>query len=114
MLQYKRMHKYRILTLSEKEELMKYCNQYGSKEASKKYKVPIATIAYWQARVKSAKSSDAHPLARRYLVRPEIVAYIKELRKKHPANTLRQIQEEVAKKYQVVSLTRIWHAITGR
>ena len=107
-------HKYKILTLNKKEELIEYYKQHGYEATFKKYQVPLATIMYWKARIKAAKPSDPHPLARRYLVRPEIVAYIKEVHKKHPANTLRQIQEEVAKKYQVVSLTRIWHAITGR
>ncbi len=108
------MRKYKILKLNEKEELLKYYKQHGYKETFKKYQVSLATISYWLARIKSAKKSDPHPLARRYLIRPETVALVKELRKKHPEYTLERIREEVSKKRQSISLTRVWHAIKDR
>jgi len=108
------MRKYRILKLNEKEELLEYYKQHGYEETFKKYKVPLATIVYWQARIKAAKASDPHPLARRYLIRPETIALVKELRKKHPAYTLQRLKEEVTKKRQSISITRIWHIIKGR
>ena len=108
------MNKYRILTLSEKEELMEYCETHTLCEAAKKYKVPATTIAYWKARVRKAKASDAHPLARRYKIRPETIALVKELHKKYPNRTLEQLKKEVTKKRQSISITRIWHIITGR
>lgn len=106
--------KYRILTLKEKEELMEYCKRHGYKETCKKYKVPFATVVAWKARIKAAKPSDPHPLARRYLIRPETIALVKELHKKYPNYTLQQISEEVTKKCQHISLTRTWHVISGR
>ena len=110
------MHKrkYKIFTLSEKEELMKYYKQHGYKETFKKYKIPLATVAYWQARIKEAKPSDPHPLARRYLIRPETIALVKDLHKKYPKRTLRELKEEVTKKRQSISITRLWHIISGR
>ena len=108
------MHKYKILKLSEKEELLEYYDQYGYEKTFKKYGVPLSTIAYWKARIKAAKPSDPHPLARRYLIRPETIALVKELHKKYPTHTLRQIQEEVTKKCQSISITRLWHIIKGR
>ena len=110
----KHKRKYKILTLSEKEEVMKYYKQYGYKETAKKYQIPVATIIYWQERIKEAKASDAHPLARRYLIRPETIALVKKLHKKYPTRTLRQISEEVTKKCQHISITRTWHIISGR
>ena len=110
----KNKRKYKILTLSEKEELMKYYEQHGYKETAKKYRIPRATIVYWQTRIKTAKTSDAHPLARRYLIRPETIALVKELHKKYPTRTLKQISEEVTKKSQHISITRTWHIISGR
>ena len=107
------MSKYRILKLSEKEELLKYYKQYGYAETFKKYKVPLATIMYWKARIKSAKPSDPHPLARRYLIRPETIALVKKLHKKYPNRTLQQLREEVTKKSQSISITRLWHIIKG-
>lgn len=110
------MHKrkYKILTLSEKEELIEYCKHHTIRETSKEYKVSATTIAYWKSRVKKAKPSDPHPLARRYLIRPETVALAKELRKKYPTRTLSQLQEEITKRTQSISLTKLWHIITGR
>ena len=108
------MRKYKILTLNEKEKLIEYYKQHGYEETFKKYQVPLATIAYWQARIKAAKGNDPHPLARRYLIRPETIALVKELHKKHPTRTLKQLQQEVTKKRQSISLTRIWHIIKGR
>ncbi len=108
------MHKYKILTLSEKEELLEYYKQHGYKETFKKYKVPFATIAYWQSRIKAAKPSDPHPLARRYLIRPETIALVKELHKKYPNRTLKQIKQEVTRKRQSISITRIWHIIKDK
>lgn len=105
--------KYKILTLSEKEELMKYYEQHGYKETCKKYHIPVATISYWKARIREAKPSDPHPLARRYLIRPETIALVKEIHKKDPNRTLRLIQEEVTKKSQSISITRLWHIIKG-
>ncbi len=107
-------HKYKILTLNKKEELIEYYKQHGYEATFKKYQVPLATIMYWKARIKAAKPSDPHPLARRYLIRPETIALVKELHKKYPARTLREIQEEVTKKRQSISITRIWHIISGR
>ena len=108
------MHKYKILTLSEKEELLEYYKQHGYKETFKKYQVPFATIAYWQSRIKAAKPSDPHPLARRYLIRPETIALVKELHKKYPNRTLKQIKQEVTRKRQSISITRIWHIIKDK
>ena len=108
------MRKYKILTLSEKEELLEYYKQHSYKETFKKYKVPLATIAYWRARIKKAKASDKHPLARRYLIRPETIALVKELHKKYPTRTLEQLKKEVSQKRQSISVTRIWHIIKGR
>ena len=110
------MHKrkYKILTLSEKEQLIEYYNKHGYKETYKKYQVPRATIAYWQERIKKAKASDKHPLARRYLIRPETIALVKELHKKYPNRTLRELKEEVTQKRQSISITRLWHIISGR
>ena len=108
------MHKYQILTVKKKEEIVKYCNRYGYKETCKKYNVSLSTVVSWKARIKAAKPSDPHPLARRYLIRPETIAMVKELHKKYPTRTLRQISEEVTKKCQHISITRAWHAIKGR
>ncbi len=108
------MYKYKILTLSEKEELIEYYNKHGYKETFKKYQVPLATIAYWKARIKSAKPSDRHPLARRYLIRPETIALVKELHKKYPDYTLEKLKKEVSKKRQSISITRVWHIIKGK
>ena len=106
--------KYRILTLSEKEELIEYCKRHGYEDTVKKYRVSLSTIAYWQSRIKAAKPSDPHPLARRYLIRPETIALVKELHKKYPNRTLRDLKEEVTKKRQSISITRLWHIISGR
>lgn len=108
------MHKYKILTLKKKEELMEYYKQHGYKETFKKYKIPFATVAYWQARINASKPSDPHPLARRYLIRPETIALVKELHKKHPTRTLQQLKQEVSKKCQSISITRIWHIIKDK
>ena len=108
------MHKYRILTLNEKEELIEYYKKHGYKETFKKYKISRATIAFWQSRIKSAKPSDPHPLARRYLIRPETIALVKELHKKYPNYTLERLKKEVTKKCQSISITRIWHIIKSR
>ena len=109
------MHKrkYKILTLSEKEELIEYCKDHSYQEASKKYKVPTTTIVYWHARIRGSKPSDPHPLARRYLIRPETIAFAKELHRKYPNHTLQQLREEITKKCQSISITRLWHIIKG-
>ena len=104
-------NKYRIFTLKEKEELMEFYKQHGYKETYKKYKVPHGTIVYWQSRIKKAKPSDPHPLARRYLIRPETVAFVQELHKKYPTYTLEQMKKEVTKKCQSISITKLWHII---
>ena len=108
------MHKYKILTLSEKEKLIEFYKQHGYEETFKKYQVPRATIAYWRARIKAAKPSEPHPLARRYLIRPETIALVKELHKKYPSYTLEQLKKEVTKKRQSISVTRIWHIIKNK
>ena len=108
------IRKYKILTLNEKEKLMEFYKQHGYEETFKKYQIPLATIVYWRARIKAAKPSDPHPLARRYLIRPETVALVKELHKKYPSHTLEQLKKEVAKKGQSISITRIWHIIKGK
>ena len=110
----KHKRKYNILTLSQKEEVMEFFKQHGYKETMKKYQIPLATIVYWQSRIKEAKASDPHPLARRYLIRPETIALVKEIHKKYPTRTLKQISEEVTKKCQHISITRAWHIISGR
>ena len=107
------MRKYKILKLSEKEELMKYYEEHGGKETVKKYKVSLGTIIYWKKRIKDSKPSDPHPLARRYLIRPETIALVKELHKKYPNRTLQQLKDEVTQKRQSISITRLWHIIKG-
>ena len=108
------MTKYKIFTLKEKEELMKYYQQHGWKETYKKYKVSRASLAHWQARVKEAKPSDPHPLARRYKIRQETVTLVRELHKKQPTLSLEEIKQEVTKKRQSISRTTIWHIIKER
>ena len=108
------MSKYTIRTLSEKEELMKFYQQHGWKETFKKYRVSRASFAHWLQRVKSADAATAHPLARRRLIRPDTVAYVKQLRKKHPEFSLAQIKEDTCNKQQKISRTTIWHIINGR
>ena len=108
------MTKYKIFTLSEKEALIKYYQQHGWKETFKKYKVSRSSLVYWLTRIKNAKPSDPHPLARRYKIRPETVALVKELHKKQPTLSLEEIKQEVTKKRQSISQTTIWHIIKGR
>ncbi len=108
------MYKYKILTLSQKEELMKYYDKHGWKETFKKYQIPRASFAHWQARIREADPSDPHPLARRYKIRPETIALVKEMHKKQPTLSLEQIRQEVTKKRQSISKTTIWHIIKGR
>jgi len=108
------MHKYKIITLSKKEEVMDYYEKNGYKKTIKKYKVALSTLVYWRARIKAASPSDTHPLARRYLIRPETISFVKELHKKNPSYTLRRLQQEVSKKCQSISTTRIWHIVNDR
>ena len=108
------MSKYAIKTLSEKEAIMEYYNQNGWQATEKKYHVSRGTFAHWLARVKHAGKSESHPLARRYLIRPETVAFVKQLYKKNPGMSLAQIREETCSKRQKISRTTIWHIITGR
>jgi len=106
-----KMRKYKIITLDKKEEVMRYYKKHGYKKTINKYKVSLSTLIYWKARIKAASPADSHPLARRYLIRPETVSFVKELHKKNPSYTLRRLQQEVSKKCQSISTTRIWHII---
>ncbi len=105
------MRKYKIFTLKEKEEIMACYKQHGYKETFKRYKVGYNTIVYWKTRIKDAKPSDPHPLARRYLIRPKTVAFVQKLHKKYPTRTLEQLKKEVTAKCQSISITKLWHII---
>lgn len=107
------MAKYKIRTLQEKEAIMACYKQHGWKVTSKKYQLSRATLVHWQLRIKEAGNSDAHPLARRRHIRPETVAYVKQLHKQHPDFSIGQLREEACQK-QKISRTTIWHIIKGR
>jgi len=107
------MNKYTIRTTSEKEAIVKYYREHGWQAVVDKYHVSRGTFAHWLARIKNAKKTDAHPLARRYLIRPETVAYVKQLHKKQPGVSLSVLLEQARKK-QKISRTTIWHIINGR
>ena len=68
---------------------------------------------HWQERVKTASPTDKHPLARRYLIRPETVALVKKMNKEHPEYSLDEIRVEVSKQ-QRISRTTVWHILAGR
>ncbi|WP_428075483.1 hypothetical protein [Candidatus Avelusimicrobium luingense] len=108
------MSKYTIRTTSEKEEIMKYYRDHGWKAVDEKYHVSRGSFAHWLARIKNAKKTDAHPLARRYLIRPETVEFVKQVHKKNPGISLAGIVEQTTKKRQKISRTTVWHIITGR
>ena len=76
------MAKYSIHTLSEKEAIVDFYQKNGWDAVFKKYKTPRATLARWVGLVKHADPSDTHPLARRRLIRPETVAFVKQYHKK--------------------------------
>ena len=107
------MSKYHIRTLQEKEAIVSHYKQHGWQATAEKYHLSRATFSHWQARLKTAKASDLHPLARRRLIRPETVALVKQIYQKEPGLSLSQIQQKVSKK-QSISKTTIWHIIQGR
>ena len=106
------MAKYNIRTLSEKEAILSYYQRHGWQATLKKYDVSRASLVNWQLRAKAAKASDKHPLARHYMVRPETVAFVKQLHKKHPNMSLSQLMEKARQK-QSISRTTVWKIITG-
>lgn len=108
------MNKYTIRTTNEKEEIMKCYHDHGWQAVEKKYHVSRGTFAHWLARVKNAKKTDAHPLARRYLIRPETVDFVKQMHKKQPEVSLATIVAQTTKKKQKISRTTVWHIINGR
>ncbi len=110
----KDMAKYNICSLSKKEEIIRFYQENGWKAVSKKYNIPRATLARWSFRVKHASPSEAHPLARRRLIRPETVAFVKQQHKKQPTLSLEQIRQIVCQQKQKISRTTVWHIINDR
>lgn len=107
------MAKYKIRTLEEKEAIWKYYQKHGFKKMHEKYGVSRSLITVWKERVENATAEDKRPLARRYMIGPEKIAYIKQLRKDNPTLSLDQLKEKALPKYKI-SKTSIWHILTGR
>lgn len=114
MIYNKSMAKYSIHTLSEKEAIVDFYQKNGWDAVFKKYKTPRATLARWVGLVKHADPSDTHPLARRRLIRPETVAFVKQYHKKHPELSLEQLRRVICKEKQKISRTTIWHILNDR
>ena len=114
MIYNKTMAKYNIHTLVEKEAIVNFYQQNGWQAVFKKYSVPRATLARWMSLVKNADSSNAHPLARRRLIRPETVAFVKQYHKKHPELSLEQLRRVICQQKQKISRTTIWHILNDR
>ncbi len=107
------MAKYKILTLEQKEEVIRFAEKHNIMQAAKHYHLPYGTVHLWSMRVRKAKKTDKHPLARRYLINEEKRAFIQALHAKYPNATLAQIKEMAAPKFSI-SRTKIWHLLTGR
>lgn len=107
------MSKYNIRTTKEKEAVWEYFQKHGWKKANEKYGVSRSLMSVWGLRIKNADPSDPHPLARRYLVGPDKVAYIKQLRQEYPTLSLEKLREKALSKYKI-SKTSIWHILSGR
>lgn len=114
MIYNKNMAKYNICSLSKKEEIIRFYQENGWQAVYKKYSIPRATLARWSARVKHASPNDAHPLARRRLIRPETVAFVKQAHKKNPGLSLEQVRQMTCQQRQKISRTTVWHIINDR
>jgi len=107
------MAKYNIRTVKEKEAIWKYYQKHGWKKMHEKYGVSRSLMYVWKDRIENAKSTDKHPLARRYLVGPDKVAYVKQMSKENPTLSLEQLRQKILPKFKI-SKTSIWHILTGR
>lgn len=107
------MKKYNIKTENEKIVILNFHQKNGSKKTYEKYGISRSTVASWKARIAQAGPNDKHPLARRYMIGPDIIAHIKQIRKENPTISLEEIRLKAAPKYKI-SITSIWHIINGR
>ncbi len=106
------MAKYNIRTIAEKEAIWKYYQKHGWKKMNEKYGVSRSLIAVWKGRIETAVPGQ-NPLARRYLVGPDKIAYVKQMRKENPTLSLEQLRQKILPKFKI-SKTSIWHILTGR
>ncbi|MBO7237795.1 MAG: helix-turn-helix domain-containing protein [Elusimicrobiaceae bacterium] len=110
-----RNKKYNIRTLDQKEAIWKYYQKHGWKATAKKYKLSYQTFVHWRARIKSAGSSDRHPLARSpktRTIKKETAALVMRLHSTRPNLSIAEIREIVWPK-QHISRTTIWHILQG-
>ncbi len=107
------MAKYNIRTLEEKEAIWAFYQKHGFKKMYEKYGVSRSLMSVWRERIETADASNKHPLARRYLVGPSKIAYVKQMRKENPSLSLEQLRQKILPKFKI-SKTSIWHILTGR
>lgn len=107
------MAKYNIKTLKEKEAIWRCYEKHGWQAVAEKYGISRLTFLHWKQRIEEDGGKSAHPLARRpktRTIRPETVAYVKELYEKHPTASITQLRNMACKK-QSISRTTVWHIL---
>ena len=110
------MAKYHIRTIKEKKAMIEYSKNHSKKDTCRKFKVSYISLLRW---IKSPKRGGApieELLARkpkRHTVKEEAIVLVKKLHAQDPSLRLVDLKEKV-KHIQDISMTTIWHAITGR
>ena len=110
------MGTYNIRTVKEKKQIIEYCQKHSKNEAIQKFNVSYISISRWLKRVKKGGAPLEQLLARkpkRHTVKEEAVLFVQKLHAKDPTISLRELRRRVSH-IQDISLTTVWHAVTGR
>lgn len=110
------MGTYHIKTIKEKKAIVEYSKTHSKKDTCRKFKVSYISLLRWLKCVKKGGAPVEQLLARkpkRHTVKEEAIVFVKKLHKQDPTLRLSDLKERV-KHIQDISMTTIWHAITGR
>lgn len=110
------MGNYHIRTIKEKKAIVEYSKTHSKKDTCRKFKVSYICLLRWRKRAQKGGAPLEELLARkpkRHTVKEEAIALVKKLHEQDPSLRLVDLKEKV-KHIQDISVTTIWHAITGR